>query len=171
MKNRYLLLSLALLASGTTLVAMDNNPPSKRIASANNSCAYCDKSFATSGNLIRHIETVHRGTQYSCAYCDLFFTKKGKLKKHIDAVHNEYPCTYCNKFFTQNNLIRHIEQLPACVDYPSCQYRALDDTQLTEHLQEHQQMINNTRLLDLLATSTHVQSSFSAETLLNMNRK
>ena len=48
----------------------------------------CDFSFHQSGDLKRHIATVHEGKKpFKCSICDSSFTRSGSLKTHISTVH------------------------------------------------------------------------------------
>ena len=74
------------------------------------------KAFSQSGNLRRHIITVHHGQKdYKCDSCDKAFSSAGDLKKHINAVHNsqqDHKCDSCRKAFSQaGNLKRHIDSI------------------------------------------------------------
>ena len=50
-------------------------------------CSICDASFAQSGNLNKHIKSIHEGQTLKCFICDASFTQGGSLKKHIATLH------------------------------------------------------------------------------------
>ena len=73
------------------------------------SCPLCDYSFSKSGNLQRHIESVHEGKKISldhkrekpnaCSHCSAAFYKKSDLRNHIDRVHEKkkpHKCSSCD---------------------------------------------------------------------------
>ena len=73
----------------------------------------CGKSFTTSGNLKRHIKTIHKGERnYKCDSCGKSLNTSGYLKIHINTVHEgqrNHKCDSCGKSFTASgNLKRHI---------------------------------------------------------------
>ena len=79
------------------------------------SCQACDKSFAQSPSLKRHILTVHRGQKpYYCQACDKSYTQSSSLKTHILTFHRgrKYSCQACDKSFTRyHNLKTHIQKV------------------------------------------------------------
>jgi hypothetical protein len=175
MKKTYFLLSLTLLASGTAL-AMENDPAKKPKVGIHGEKPYrctfegCNFAAAQKANLIRHIRN-HTGEFAYCDYegCDYGVPHRSMLTEHM---RKHYLCQICNNGQTsQLALNNHIQIHPTCVDYPSCNYRAFDTQELNSHLQQHQQQLNNARLLHLLASNTHVQNTFSVQTLLDMNRQ
>ena len=73
------------------------------------SCPLCDKSFSKSGNLQRHIESIHEGKKIfldherekpnTCSHCSAAFYKKSDLRNHIDRVHEKkkpHKCFSCD---------------------------------------------------------------------------
>lgn len=80
-------------------------------------CPTCDKWFPKSGNLYRHIRTVHDGIKppkLSCSQCDFEYTRKDDLAYHIQAIHEGIrkinACTQCNFESTrQEHLTEHIK--------------------------------------------------------------
>ncbi len=79
-------------------------------------CRECDKIFARSDNLSRHVETVHRGLrEHVCAECGKAFCDKFSLRRHMRLVHKgekEHVCGQCGKAFGQKvNLMRHFEAM------------------------------------------------------------
>jgi hypothetical protein len=59
-------------------------------------CEFCDKTFTTKGNLVKH--------QKSAKYCIEIRLKKGE---NIDEI-KEFKCNYCDKKFTdKNNVTKH----------------------------------------------------------------
>ena len=69
--------------------------------------------YTTSGNLKRHIKTIHKGERnYKCDSCGKSLNTSGYLKIHINTVHEgqrNHKCDSCGKSFTASgNLKRHI---------------------------------------------------------------
>ena len=51
-------------------------------------CDSCGKPFTKSGDLKKHIKTIHEGQRnYKCDFCGKSFTQSGRLKRHIKALH------------------------------------------------------------------------------------
>ena len=79
------------------------------------SCQACDKSFARSPSLKRHILTVHRGQKpYYCQACDKSYTQSSSLKTHILTFHRgqKYSCQACDKSFTRYHALKtHIQKV------------------------------------------------------------
>jgi hypothetical protein len=153
MKNTYFLLSLALLASGTAL-AMHNGSSS--------------------------IEATVVMTALTCGYngyCTYATINTDLMKCHSKRHKGEKPafkCNVCKTFATgyKQLLDKHIQRYhPACINYPTCQYRALNNKQLAEHVQEHQQQLNNARLANLMAHNIFAESPFTIDKLIANNRK
>ena len=50
------------------------------------------------GNLRRHIQSIHEGKKYPCGSCSYQATQKGSLKVHIQSIHEgrKYHCSLCN---------------------------------------------------------------------------
>ena len=67
-------------------------------------CHQCEKAFATSGNLKKHIECVHEGRRdHICDRCEKSFTLADSLRRHIEVVHEgrkDYGCEICGKLLT-----------------------------------------------------------------------
>ena len=64
-------------------------------------CRLCEKSFAQSGDLRKHIRT-HTGVKpYNCRLCEKSFAQSGDLRKHMRTHTRENPniCEVCNKRF------------------------------------------------------------------------
>jgi|GEM_PF-2603415 len=192
MKNKYLLLSIALLSSGTAL-AMEKeekkslkqtaseheNPQSNKKAKTEEEsfkCDYpgCNYATKTIDNLKKHklIHTNERPFRCDHPSCNYATNLRNNFINHYQSPHILLECMVC--FFDcydQTELDQHIQEHPTCVDYPACQYRGFTNA-VTQHIkEEHQQRLDNNRLLLLLASNDYIQSSFSTETLLNMNRK
>jgi uncharacterized C2H2 Zn-finger protein len=78
-------------------------------------CAECGASFKKTGNLTRHIQTVHlKKKPFACDQCPASFGYKTHLNRHVQTVHNksnDFKCSDCNREFrTQQQLDRHVQQ-------------------------------------------------------------
>ena len=67
---------------------MDNILNGQKAVSKNKlkvmNCSICTKTFQTTGNLKKHIHTIHEGhKENKCEYCSKSFSEAGSLKKHI----------------------------------------------------------------------------------------
>src|ERR1700733_9392004 len=162
MKNKYLLLSIALLSSGTALAMEKEEKKSLKQTASEHENPQSNKKAKTEE---RSFKCDHPGCNYATNLRNNFIN-------HYQSPHILLECMVC--FFDcydQTELDQHIQEHPTCVDYPACQYRGFTNA-VTQHIkEEHQQRLDNNRLLLLLASNDYIQSSFSTETLLNMNRK
>ena len=73
-------------------------------------CNKCDKQFKNSGNLNRHIKSLHDGIKFPCNECGHKATSKQHLGTHIKSVHEgiKFPCNICDFSATQEaNLYTH----------------------------------------------------------------
>ena len=66
-------------------------------------CSYCSKGFSQRGNLRIH-ERIHTGDKpYQCATCEKRFKCSGELRKHIISMHENHTkqlrCSFCDKTF------------------------------------------------------------------------
>jgi len=61
-------------------------------------CNKCDKQFAYSGGLYKHIKAAHEGIKYQCQNCNKAYGQKSDLVRHIQAVHDgiKFQCDMCN---------------------------------------------------------------------------
>ena len=51
-------------------------------------CDQCDYKFTDTGNLDKHVKTIHGGIHYPCSQCDYKATQKPYLKSHVSSKHN-----------------------------------------------------------------------------------
>lgn len=84
-------------------------------------CSECGAEFKKTGNLTRHIQTVHlKKRPFACTECSARFGYKTHLNRHIQTVHNKDKCTElscndCNRTFrTRQQLDRHQSQSHSC---------------------------------------------------------
>ena len=85
-----------------------------KLIEVSNLCKQCNKSFATSVTLKRHIKTVHdKVKDYKCDSCEKRFGSKTDLKRHKNAVHNllkPFECKFCRNTFSESfTLKKHIK--------------------------------------------------------------
>ena len=60
----------------------------KHVSVIHKQCKTCGKSFSRSGELKKHIKTIHEGQRnYKCDFCGKSFTTSGHLKRHIKTIH------------------------------------------------------------------------------------
>ena len=78
-------------------------------------CGYCNKSFAKSGDLKRHINTVHtKAIEYNCAVCAKRFYDPNNLRRHEQICQGEKKihCDFCSKSFTTvGDLNKHVKKI------------------------------------------------------------
>lgn len=78
-------------------------------------CSACHQTFTKTGNLTRHIQTVHlKNKPYQCDQCSSRFGHKTHLNRHIQTVHNRANVVHCQEcrreFKSQQQLDRHFQQ-------------------------------------------------------------
>ena len=110
------------------------------ISESNTQCPKCDKLFSHSGNLHKHIRTVHEGVKYACNECDFQATQQGHLKTHIQSKHEGvmYACNQCDKKFTQERHLRtHIQSAHEGIKYTcdQCDKQFTQESSLRTHIQ------------------------------------
>lgn len=72
------------------------------------SCASCDKNFATSNGLRKHVEIVHKKNVFVCSICGKVLASKCSLDDHM-TVHQEikmHSCDVCGKLFSRKGGLR-----------------------------------------------------------------
>ena len=99
----------------TGLDYLFKEPKCEKGEEKNYNCDSCEKSFAASANLKRHIKTVHEGQMdYKCVSCGKSFTQSGNLKNHIKTIHEgqkNYTCPHCKQaFYQKSNFERHVNK-------------------------------------------------------------
>ena len=87
------------------------------LKSNNNTCYVCGKTFSESGNLKKHINSVHNGQKdYKCDVCGKLYSSSTTLKYHKIEVHEKlkYKCDFKNcemSFDNVNELYNHKEKV------------------------------------------------------------
>ena len=77
-------------------------------------CARCDKRFASTATLAKHLQVHAEVRPYRCTVCDIGFKLKVHLKKHNLYRHSEeYPCecSICGKRFKDSSAVRLHERI------------------------------------------------------------
>jgi uncharacterized C2H2 Zn-finger protein len=105
-------------ASGGTDDAASSGAQQTHIITGPNgmpTCSECGASFRKTGNLTRHIQTVHlKKRPFACDQCTACFGYKTHLNRHVQTVHNkssDFQCPDCNREFrTSQQLDRHQHQ-------------------------------------------------------------
>ena len=75
-------------------------------------CTLCDKFFARSGNLKRHMKFHTAGKLYNCEICEAEFSQAKSLKTHMESHTGEKPfaCLVCeNTFYTLSSIAEHMK--------------------------------------------------------------
>ena len=90
-------------------------------------CDHCEKAFARSEHLKRHVSCVHEGQRnYNCSFCEKAFSRQDRLKHHIKVVHeghkNDVECELCGKcYYDKSTLKKHIMAVHEGEMYPENQ--------------------------------------------------
>ena len=92
-----------------------------------NICDSCGNTFTKSGDLKKHIKTIHEGQRnYKCDSCGKTFTESGNMHKHIRTIHEgqrNYKCDSCGKLFNRTeNLKKHIETIHGGQSNKKCEF-------------------------------------------------
>ena len=101
--------------------------------------------FTSIGKIESHYlsHSGHKGWQ--CQHCGNVYAREGSLErhrqKHVQA--KKFRCNTCHKVFTDNNQLKihmrsHTGEKPYKCDYPGCNHRASDSTNMTKHKKTHQ---------------------------------
>ena len=93
---------------------------------------------------LKHVKSVHKGTQFPCRHCDYEATQRSNLLRHIQAKHDgvKFPCDHCDYKATQSsNLIRHNKSKHDSVKVHCEQsdYKATNNGSLTKHLNSREE--------------------------------
>ena len=88
----------------------------QKIATKQNKCEICGKSFSRTEHLKKHIHAVHEGHKdYKCESCGKSFSDAQYLKKHMHTIHEghkNYKCESCGKSFSEEGTLkRHIRTI------------------------------------------------------------
>lgn len=200
MENRYFLLSIALLASGTALaMKKGDEPPSKKPAYTQEKpfkCSYPGCVFATlhSNNLLIHIKTHTGERRYKRDYpgCDYAAVQSDNLTRHklAHTGKKQFALNYPSHNFVtaQSNSLDHHKILthagqgpkltsPICTpsnncktSLPTCKRCNSICTSSTFLLKHELRHQNTDRLFQLQQHNTHVQDAFTIDTLLKYDR-
>ena len=85
------------------------------------SCEQCDFMSTRKGNLLPHINSIHKGVKFPCDQCDHKASQKRSLMRHIKSIHEgvKFPCYQCDyKATWKDNLLRHIKSIHEGVKLP-----------------------------------------------------
>ena len=109
----------------------------------NYKCDSCGKSFTQSGDLNKHIKTLHEGQKnYKCDSCGKSFAQSGNLKIHIKTLHEgqrNFKCDSCGKSFTgSESLKKHIKTLHEGQSNYKCDFCRKSFTQIRISQESHQ---------------------------------
>lgn len=106
-------------------------------------CTACGKTFAHTGHLRRHFNSVHRGVRrYKCDTCGLGFFQASHLKSHIRHVHRgEKPwgCELCGQRLSTGNRLRthllnvHRMQPGFSCPHPECDKQFVLEADVARH--------------------------------------
>ena len=72
-------------------------------------CKICDISYAQSGGLYVHNQSIHGPKRFKCVDCDQMFSKKEMLTRHTMSKHTKrkpYQCNECNQSFFYPSALR-----------------------------------------------------------------
>ena len=84
-------------------------------------CGQCDYKAAFTGDLKKHLQSIHEGVCYPCGQCAYKATFAGNLTKHVESIHEgvRYPCDQCDYKATRKiHLKTHIKS-KHCLLYTS----------------------------------------------------
>jgi hypothetical protein len=78
-------------------------------------CGVCLKEFVAAHVLKTHIDNIHLGVKFDCLECDFKATQKGNLIQHVNSVHRgirKFKCGQCeSSFTTSSHLATHVQSV------------------------------------------------------------
>ena len=84
-------------------------------------CEICEKHFASTYNLTRHMRSLHKVEQvkeqvfFNCEKCSAVFTRKDQLAKHVSDKHKLMPrkhCRFCDSLFDDStSFLKHVKSV------------------------------------------------------------
>ncbi|CAL8098055.1 unnamed protein product [Orchesella dallaii] len=111
-----------------------------------NKCVFCDKTYSTNGELVRHIK-YHTGEKpFSCSICEKAFVLQYQLRSHIGAHKKLYSCSTCGKNYAKQaglnrHKLRHSNTDPRQYTCDYCCAKFLDASNVRSHVNEVHQKI------------------------------
>ncbi|XP_071804910.1 LOW QUALITY PROTEIN: uncharacterized protein [Asterias amurensis] len=111
------------------------------------SCEYCNRHFASKGNLKCHVSTCLQNADaihgiYKCDICGRGFNHKSNMKSHIKVHNNEraHVCDVCHKRFITHGELKvhqwsHKTEKPFCCGL--CGFTAARRSSITSHMRSH----------------------------------
>ena len=106
-------------------------------------CPKCDKIFASSSNLSRHIQThtvLTPETAKKCHLCSKMYVSMPALSMHLQTHYRKFKCNVCEKTFSrswllQNHMRLHTGEKP--FDCNTCGKKFSDKSNLRSHMKTH----------------------------------
>ena len=105
----------------------ESDPTGSQEKEKKHKCGQCDKAFARSEHLKRHVASVHEGKKnFNCEFCEKAFTRSDRLKRHIAVVHeglDGIECELCGKsYYDKSSLKKHIKRVHEGEAYPDSDF-------------------------------------------------
>lgn len=128
-------------ASASTDRVGQGQPESTRVP-----CSYCNSTFASRGNLQRHVQNMHGANERNrCEECGSSFSSKFNLNRHVDNVHRRnvsFLCDRCDQSFTaKESLERHVVEVHRGIVPYKCQL-CQEAFARKSHLKDHMRTIH-----------------------------
>ena len=99
----------------------------------------CDYSTAWSSELNSHRDTKHHGVKrFKCSICDFKAYKSGNLNRHLNSVHlkGKYPCKFCNKTLTRlDRMKKHMKDCQNDFIIPASEIEVAQVVDIAENVQ------------------------------------
>ncbi|KAJ8943835.1 hypothetical protein NQ318_020907 [Aromia moschata] len=135
-------------------------------------CKICAEMFDNSGELKKHVSSIHKPNYFVCELCKKKFKYNQTLKTHMKCVHSQgdltrFSCEHCDrKFWTKWEMSLHIDTVHMNKFKLYCQTcrRGFNNPYL---LRDHERKIHEKRLL----TCIHCNKSFKDNNYFKLHLK
>ena len=86
-------------------------------------CGICTRKFTRKGNVLRHMNSVHREKKFQCNSCNKTFSRKDDMTRHVNTLHpkDDFECNLCNIKFQDKQAVQSHKKLEHSLKCSKCQ--------------------------------------------------